>query len=114
MKEIGKFQFASLCMLERKRSIEFLEFSPTARERCESLSQNPCREPAFRCGEALKALDGFEPSIELLVHALDEIGGPRTIDMEECFCSDVGGEFFAALEDVLHDRDFERIVLMPR
>ena len=63
--------------------------------------------------EAFEPLNGFESAIELLVHAFNEIGRPWTIDVEECFCSDVGRELLAALEDVLHHRDLLRMIVVP-
>lgn len=64
--------------------------------------------------EALKALNSFESSVELFVHALNEIRGSRTVDVEDSFGLHVGGELLAAREDVLHGGDFHGIVVVTR
>lgn len=62
--------------------------------------------------EALKALNRFKSAVELFVHTLNEIGRPRTVDMQVRFCVHVGCEFLTALKDILHNSDLERIILM--
>ena len=101
-------------MLERECSVEFLELSSAISEGCESLSEDPGGEPAF-CGvKTLESLDGLESAVELFVHTLNQVGGSRTIDVEDGLCFDVGGELLAAFEDVVHRGDLHGIVLMTR
>jgi len=111
-KEVGQLHSAFLCLLKRKCSIEPFELSSAISERRESLPKDPSREPSFRRLETLETLDSFQPSIELFVHALDEVRRSGAIDVEDGFCFDVGGQFLAALEDMVHRGNLHGVVLM--
>ncbi len=99
-------------MLQGKCSVEFLEFPSAVGEWCTSLSENPCGKPALCGPEALETLDGFQSSVQLFVHAFNEIRRSRAIDVENGFCCDVGGELLTVLEDVLHRLDLHGIVVV--
>lgn len=111
-KKVGEFQPTFLRMLERKSSVELLEFSSAISKRGESLSEDPSGEPLLRRCKAFKSLNGLEPAIELLVHALNEIRSSRTIDVEDDFGMNVRGELLTALEYMVHCCDLYRIILM--
>ena len=100
-------------MLKRECAIELLEFSSAVGEGRQSLAQDPSGEPAFCGRETLESLNGFEPAVELFVHALNQVCGSWTIDVEDGFGFDIGGELLAALEDVIEGGDLHGIIVMP-
>ena len=89
------------------------ESLPAISEWCEPSAKNPSRKPAFRGGEALEALNGFQSAVQLLVVALDEICGFRAAVVEEILCPDVTGEKIAVVEDVFERVNLERIIVVP-
>lgn len=113
MEEVWNLHSAFPRVLDGWSSIEILKFSSAVCEWRESLAENPGREPALCSLEGFEALNRLQPSVELLVHALDEIRRLRTINVEEGFCSDVGREFLTALEDVIQGGDLHGIIVMP-
>ena len=62
--------------------------------------------------KTLEALNCFESSVQLLVHALDQVRRSRAIDVEDCFCLYIGSQLLAALEDVVHRGYLHGIILM--
>ena len=62
--------------------------------------------------EGLKALNGFEPSLQLTVVTLNEIRCLGTFCFEPFFCLYVVRKFFCMLEDTLEDSELQRVIVV--
>lgn len=99
-------------MFQRISAIKFLERFPTISEWCESFSEYPCRQPTLCRLKGFKSLNGFQPSFELAVETLDDVGRFGTGNLVPVSCVDVRSEFFCMLEDIIHYCDLDVVILV--